>query len=60
MKLMRRNQLKSLERTILTIGLLFAAQLGLADSEYAQAWGQVWVLLRLCFLLRTKMVRNKI
>ena len=39
MKLMRRNQLKSLERTILTIGLLFAAQLGFADYEYAQAWG---------------------
>ena len=39
MKLIRLNRLKPLERTILTIGLLFAAQLGFADSEYAQAWG---------------------
>ena len=39
MKLMRLDRLKPLERTILTIGLLFVAKLGFADSEYAQAWG---------------------
>ena len=39
MKRIRRNRLRSLERTILTFGLLFAAQLGFADSEYAQALG---------------------
>ena len=60
MKLRRRNRLKSLERTILTIGLLLRLSSALLTLSTRKLGGQVWAPLRLCFLLRTKMVRNKI